>query len=130
MSANHALPDPTGSVWAAADPISKSGTFLKVGSVVPFTAPVLTFQENGTAVGLLSESVADEIRAEINALGITWPNEPVQPPKSGSCGETWPDYCGEWICTLDPHDEVQEHEAWGTGTDKPLASTPVLKEAS
>jgi len=95
------------------------GGFLRTGSVVPATvpwsAPVLTFSEDGTAAGLLSQALDDDIRAELDALNITFTLKPWPGPHSGACAFTWPaEMVGQYICTLPKgHSSDVLHEAAG-----------------
>jgi hypothetical protein len=95
------------------------GGFLKTGSVVPATvpwsAPVLTFAEDGTASGLLSQQLDDDIRAELDALNITFTLKPWPGPHSGACAFVWPaEMVGSFICTLPKgHSADVLHEAAG-----------------
>jgi hypothetical protein len=115
----HALPDPTTPIWS-------TGTFLRTGSVVPVS--VLTFDDTGTAVGLLADptvippEVAAWAREELAHIPDWVPGPDVVSPH---CGWSWPAPYGEWICT-EPPGHSTAHEARGGG-DVVLASAPVRK---
>jgi len=92
---SHALREP----WDT--PTLGRGGFLKTGSIVPWTAPVLLFAEDGNPAGLMSQQLDDEITRELDALGITWSPPPWPGPRSGACEHTWPaDYGLSWKCSF------------------------------
>lgn len=92
------------------------GGFLKTGSIVPWTAPVLLFDEDGAPAGLLSQKLDDEITAELDALNITFTLKPWPGPRSNACSFTWPaEMVGVYICTLPKgHSSDVLHEARGS----------------
>jgi hypothetical protein len=106
---SHALREP----WDT--PTIGRGGFLKTGSIVPWTAPVLLFDEDGTPAGLLSQQIDDDITAELDALNITFTLKPWPGPHSGACAFTWPaEMVGSFICTLPKgHSSDVLHEAAG-----------------
>lgn len=104
----HELRTTSDSVWKAPLSVSStgsftmdaSGTFPRVPVLVPRTAPVLTFSEDGTPEGHVTQELADWATAEIDKLNIT-PKQFPWSGTSGACPTTWPaDYGLVWQCTL------------------------------
>lgn len=114
----HSLVDPCPPAWPEA--LTSSGSFLPIGSVVPIS--VLTFADDGTASDVVPQStadrLADEIRAELDAMGPAWKPKPWPGPRSGSCGHPIPAEYGHYICTKsDGHDaggHADDHRAHDT----------------
>lgn len=120
----HALPDPTTPIWT-------TGTFLRTGSVVP--GNVLTFDDAGTAVGLLADPtvIPPEIEAwakdELAHIPDWVPGPDVASPHCAhGILKTLP--CGTkltFFCTEPPKHQIS-HMAKGAGPEE-IASAPIRK---
>jgi len=96
-------------------PTLPSTGYLKVGSVVPWTAPVLQWDENGRPAGLVSQEQDDWAKAEVDAMNVSWSPTPWPGPRSTGCGHRWAaEVAGQYICTLPKgHGDDIRHEAQG-----------------
>jgi hypothetical protein len=131
-SHSHAMPEPTGPVWAAIH--ATTGSFLPVGSVVPVS--LFAFGLDGTAQGvhaqLAHERITAEVTAELDAMGIVYaPGE--WEPTSGACAFRWAATYGQYICSGSDH-HSRDHKAHDSD-GKVIAShtadvTVALKPAS
>jgi hypothetical protein len=116
----HALPDPTGPIWT-------TGTFLRVGSVVPIS--VLNFDEAGTASGLpadptvIPDDIAEWASAELAHIP-DW--EPGPDLVSPHCGHLIPQPLDLTFLCTEPPKHSDAHAARGEGVEV-LASAPVRK---
>jgi hypothetical protein len=134
----HALREPRPEPWDT--PTLSSAGFLRVGSVVPFTAPesVLAFSQDGTAEGLVPDPTVIPVEvttwAKDELAGVPSHELDLSDVVSGRCAHVWEvaldaGVTGSptWtvICTLDVHADTQQHEAWGA--DELVASTPARK---
>jgi hypothetical protein len=122
----HAMREPAPSIWAP-DPVSKSGTFLKVGSVVPIS--VLNFDDTGPATGLVADptvtppEIAAWAKAELKHIKA-W--KPGPDPVSPHCGHTWlAPHGGQFVCTVIGLESCTDgHTAHGPDGDV-VATLPV-----
>jgi len=89
--------------------------YLKVGSVVPWSAPVLQWDEDGRPAELVSQEQADWAKAEVDAMDVSWSPTPWPGPRSTGCGHRWAaEVAGQYICTLPKgHGDDIRHEAQG-----------------
>lgn len=89
--------------------------YLKVGSVVPWSAPVLQWDEDGRPAELVSQEQADWAKAEVDAMDVSWSPTPWPGPRSTGCGHRWAaEVAGQYICTLPKgHGDTIRHEAQG-----------------